>query len=66
VQEIRGTGELKQEEFKELTTGLILERPATQLLDDFGAGQASPGSGSAAALLSILSAKKQKKGSCIL
>ncbi|MEZ0185658.1 MAG: cyclodeaminase/cyclohydrolase family protein [Candidatus Reddybacter sp.] len=48
---------MKQEEFKELTTGLILERPATQLLDDFGAGQASPGSGSAAALLSILSAK---------
>jgi len=48
---------LKQEAFTELTSSLILERPATQLLNDFGTGKASPGSGSAAALLSILSAK---------
>ncbi len=48
---------MKQEKNKDLTTSLILERPATQLLNDFGAGKASPGSGSAAALLSILSAK---------
>jgi len=48
---------LKQEEIQEFTSDLILERPATQLLNDFGAGKASPGSGSAAALLSILSAK---------
>jgi formiminotetrahydrofolate cyclodeaminase len=47
----------KQAEFIELKTELILEKPATQLLNDFGAGKASPGSGSAAALLSILSAK---------
>lgn len=48
---------MKQEEFKEITTSLILDRPASELLNDFGAGRASPGSGSAAALLSILSAK---------
>ena len=35
----------------------LLNRPTNQLLDDFGAGRASPGSGSAAALLSLLSAK---------
>jgi formiminotetrahydrofolate cyclodeaminase len=35
----------------------LLNRPTNQLLDDFGAGGASPGSGSAAALLSLLSAK---------
>lgn len=35
----------------------LLERPAGQLLNDFGSGKASPGSGSAAALLSILAAK---------
>jgi formiminotetrahydrofolate cyclodeaminase len=35
----------------------LLNRPANQLLNDFGAGRASPGSGSAAALLSLLSAK---------
>lgn len=35
----------------------LLNRPANQLLNDFGAGHASPGSGSAAALLSLLSAK---------
>lgn len=38
-------------------TGELLARPANQLLNDFGAGRASPGSGSAAALLSLLSAK---------
>ncbi len=37
--------------------GAILARPANQLLNDFGAGKASPGSGSAAALLGLLSAK---------
>ncbi|AZE00996.1 cyclodeaminase/cyclohydrolase family protein [Pseudomonas chlororaphis] len=37
--------------------GGLLERPASQLLNDFGVGKASPGSGSAAALLSILAAK---------
>ncbi|MCA8115568.1 cyclodeaminase/cyclohydrolase family protein [Burkholderia cepacia] len=37
-------------------TGL-LERPTTQLLDDFGAGNASPGSGSAAALMGLLACK---------
>jgi formiminotetrahydrofolate cyclodeaminase len=35
----------------------ILTRPADQLLNDFGAGKASPGSGSAAALLALLSSK---------
>lgn len=35
----------------------LLSRPTNQLLNDFGAGRASPGSGSAAALLSLLSAK---------
>ncbi|VXB24510.1 conserved hypothetical protein [Pseudomonas sp. 8BK] len=37
--------------------GSLLERPTNQLLNDFGAGRASPGSGSAAALLGLLSAK---------
>ncbi|MFW1676816.1 cyclodeaminase/cyclohydrolase family protein [Pontibacter sp. JAM-7] len=35
----------------------ILARPANQLLNDFGAGRASPGSGSAAALLGLLASK---------
>lgn len=35
----------------------LLELSTTKLLDDFGSGSASPGSGSAAALLSLLSAK---------
>ncbi|MCH1925009.1 cyclodeaminase/cyclohydrolase family protein [Shewanella sp. C32] len=48
---------MKQDEISGLTSDLILDRSTTQLLDDFGAGKASPGSGSAAALLSILSAK---------
>ena len=48
---------MEQEALNGLTTPYILDRPATQLLNDFGAGRASPGSGSAAALLSILSAK---------
>ncbi|MBC7756998.1 MAG: cyclodeaminase/cyclohydrolase family protein, partial [Bdellovibrio sp.] len=37
--------------------GILLSRPTNQLLNDFGAGRAAPGSGSAAALLSLLSAK---------
>ncbi|WP_018415373.1 cyclodeaminase/cyclohydrolase family protein [Teredinibacter turnerae] len=48
---------MKQQKLQELKGGALLDRPATQLLNDFGAGKASPGSGSAAALLSILSAK---------
>jgi formiminotetrahydrofolate cyclodeaminase len=48
---------LKQQELKEIKSKNLLEKPTTQLLNDFGAGKASPGSGSAAALLSILSAK---------
>ena len=35
----------------------LLDRPAGQLLNDFGAGKASPGSGSAAALMGLLAAK---------
>jgi formiminotetrahydrofolate cyclodeaminase len=35
----------------------LLEKPAGQLLNDFGAGKASPGSGSAAALMGLLAAK---------
>lgn len=35
----------------------LLDRPAGQLLNDFGAGKASPGSGSAAALMGLLSVK---------
>ncbi len=38
-------------------TQLLLELPTTQLLDNFGAGKPSPGSGSATALLGLLSAK---------
>lgn len=38
-------------------TGALLTRPATELLDEFGAGKPTPGSGSAAALMGILSAK---------
>jgi len=38
-------------------TGALLARPANELLDAFGAGKATPGSGSAAALMGILSAK---------
>ncbi|NSX02753.1 cyclodeaminase/cyclohydrolase family protein [Cupriavidus gilardii] len=34
-----------------------LARPASRLLDDFGAGKASPGSGSAAALMGLLAVK---------
>lgn len=37
--------------------GVLLSRPTFQLLNDFGAGRAAPGSGSAAALLSLLAAK---------
>lgn len=40
-----------------LIDGALLNRPTNDLLNDFGAGRASPGSGSAAALLSLLSAK---------
>ncbi|MCA7892064.1 cyclodeaminase/cyclohydrolase family protein [Burkholderia cepacia] len=39
-----------------ILTGL-LARPTTQLLEDFGAGNASPGSGSAAALMGLLACK---------
>lgn len=39
---------------KQLT---LLEKPAGQLLNDFGAGKAAPGSGSAAALMGLLAAK---------
>lgn len=35
----------------------LLTRPASQLLDDFGAGRASPGAGSATALMGLLAAK---------
>lgn len=35
----------------------LLARPTGQLLNDFGAGKASPGSGSAAALMGLLAAK---------
>jgi len=35
----------------------LLARPTTELLDEFGAGNASPGSGSAAALMGLLAAK---------
>jgi formiminotetrahydrofolate cyclodeaminase len=35
----------------------LLAQPANQLLDAFGAGQASPGSGSAAALMGLLAVK---------
>ncbi|KVN34055.1 hypothetical protein WJ63_04190 [Burkholderia pyrrocinia] len=37
--------------------GELLTLPASQLLNDFGAGKASPGSGSAAALMGLLAAK---------
>ena len=48
--------ELSTQELLSIEGGL-LSRPANQLLNDFGAGRASPGSGSAAALLSLLAAK---------
>lgn len=35
----------------------LLDRPTGQLLNDFGAGKASPGSGSAAALMGLLAVK---------
>lgn len=38
-------------------TGELLERSTKELLADFGAGKASPGSGSAAALMGLLAAK---------
>ena len=41
----------------EPSEGELLARSANQLLDDFGAGNASPGSGSAAALMGLLAAK---------
>lgn len=37
--------------------GNYLAKPTSNLLDDFGAGNASPGSGSAAALMGLLAAK---------
>lgn len=42
---------------KEGKQGSLLERPTKELLADFGAGKASPGSGSAAALMGLLAAK---------
>ena len=42
---------------KQLVLDRILDRPANQVLKEFGDGKASPGSGSAAALLSLLSAR---------
>ncbi|WP_211442733.1 cyclodeaminase/cyclohydrolase family protein [Collimonas humicola] len=45
------------EENEEAFNNELLARPAGQLLNDFGAGHASPGSGSAAALLALLAAK---------
>ncbi|WP_395338532.1 cyclodeaminase/cyclohydrolase family protein [Ningiella sp. W23] len=48
---------MKQQELTEVGVEVLLNKPATELLNDFGAGRASPGSGSAAALLGILSAK---------
>lgn len=48
---------MSQQELQVTDPVSILERPTTQLLNDFGAGRASPGSGSAAALLSLLSSK---------
>lgn len=47
---------MQQIELKD-TEQPLLERPTNQLLNDFGAGRASPGSGSAAALLGLLAAK---------
>ncbi|WOX05503.1 cyclodeaminase/cyclohydrolase family protein [Microbulbifer pacificus] len=48
---------MKQQEIQALKGQEILARPANQLLNDFGAGRASPGSGSAAALLGLLASK---------
>lgn len=36
---------------------MLLDKPTNKLLDDFGAGKAAPGSGSAAALMALLSIK---------
>lgn len=44
----------RPEESKQIS---LLDRSTGQLLNDFGAGKASPGSGSAAALMGLLSAK---------
>ncbi len=48
---------INQQELFENESEKILTRPANQLLNDFGAGKASPGSGSAASLLGLLSSK---------
>lgn len=50
---------MKQQEISAVNDAntVLLARPTNQLLNDFGSGKASPGSGSAAALLSLLSAK---------
>ncbi|MEQ3659870.1 MAG: cyclodeaminase/cyclohydrolase family protein [Glaciecola sp.] len=40
-----------------VTTSSLLDKSVNGLLDDFGAGNSAPGSGSAAALMGILSAK---------
>ncbi|WP_084144471.1 cyclodeaminase/cyclohydrolase family protein [Ferrimonas kyonanensis] len=48
---------MDQRELTQIKSESLLELPTNKLLDDFGAGRASPGSGSAAALLAILSCK---------
>lgn len=40
-----------------ITSNQLLEKPTTELLSDFGAGRASPGSGSAAALMGLLACR---------
>jgi len=47
---------LSQQETMPLPS-ILLQKPTNELLDAFGAGQASPGSGSAAALMGLLAAK---------
>ena len=48
---------MSEKNSKQLVLEKILDRPASQVLKEFGDGEASPGSGSAAALLSLLSAR---------
>ncbi|NMH64503.1 cyclodeaminase/cyclohydrolase family protein [Shewanella salipaludis] len=63
---------MEQSKLAQIDSYSLLELPTDQLLNYFGAGRASPGSGSAAALLAILSCKmimtvcdiSQKKDEC--
>lgn len=48
---------MEQQELVQVNRNSLLDLPANNLLDSFGAGRASPGSGSAAALLAILACK---------